>query len=129
MHNGTTITQFIIEEQRHIAGATGDATTRLYSSGGGNTAALRVIADTTNGRAVVDNELRVTNGLYVGGIATAPTDDDIMLDGYIHFKAEVAAAAPAANEAKLYIKDNGSGKTQLCVKFADGSAQVLATEV
>jgi fructose-1,6-bisphosphatase I len=24
MHTGTTLTQFIIEEQRHIAGATGD---------------------------------------------------------------------------------------------------------
>ena len=29
MHNGTTITQFIIEEQRHIAGATGDFTSLL----------------------------------------------------------------------------------------------------
>lgn len=29
MHNGTTITQFIIEEQRHIEGATGDFTSLL----------------------------------------------------------------------------------------------------
>ena len=29
MHNGTTITQFIIEEQRHISGATGDFTSLL----------------------------------------------------------------------------------------------------
>ena len=29
MHNGTTITQFIIEEQRHIQGATGDFTSLL----------------------------------------------------------------------------------------------------
>ena len=26
MHTGTTLTQFIIEEQRHIAGATGEFT-------------------------------------------------------------------------------------------------------
>ncbi|HPB75341.1 MAG TPA: class 1 fructose-bisphosphatase, partial [Chromatiaceae bacterium] len=29
MHNGTTITQFIIEEQRRVSGATGDFTSLL----------------------------------------------------------------------------------------------------
>ena len=29
MHTGTTLTQFIIEEQRHISGATGDFTALL----------------------------------------------------------------------------------------------------
>jgi hypothetical protein len=28
----------------------------------------------------------------------------------------------------LYAKDNGSGKTQLVVRFASGAVQVLATE-
>jgi hypothetical protein len=37
-------------------------------------------------------------------------------------------AAPAANQAVVYARDNGSGKTQLCVRFATGSVQVLATE-
>lgn len=37
-------------------------------------------------------------------------------------------AAPAADKARLFIKDNGSGKTQLCVRFATGPVQVLATE-
>jgi hypothetical protein len=36
--------------------------------------------------------------------------------------------APAANGARLYVKDNGSGKTQLCVRFATGAVQVIATE-
>jgi hypothetical protein len=35
---------------------------------------------------------------------------------------------PAANQARLYLKDNGSGKTQLMVRFGTGAAQVLATE-
>lgn len=44
--------------------------------------------------------------------------------------AELAAdpAAPAANSARLYAKDNGAGKTQLCVRFATGAVQVIATE-
>lgn len=35
---------------------------------------------------------------------------------------------PSANGAVLYTKDNGSGKTQLCVKFFNGSANCFATE-
>lgn len=34
----------------------------------------------------------------------------------------------AANEGFLFMKDNGSGKTQLCVKFSTGATIVLATE-
>jgi hypothetical protein len=36
--------------------------------------------------------------------------------------------APAANTCVVYAKDNGSGKTQLCVRFPTGAVQVLATE-
>jgi hypothetical protein len=37
-------------------------------------------------------------------------------------------SAPAANNGVLYTRDNGSGKTQLCVRFPTGAVQVLATE-
>lgn len=37
-------------------------------------------------------------------------------------------AAPAANQAVVYARDDGGGKTQLCVRFATGAVQVLATE-
>jgi hypothetical protein len=37
-------------------------------------------------------------------------------------------AAPAANGARLYTKDNGAGKTQLVVRFNSGAVQVIATE-
>jgi hypothetical protein len=36
--------------------------------------------------------------------------------------------APAANKARLFLKDNGSGKTQLCVRFHSGAVQVLSTQ-
>jgi hypothetical protein len=37
-------------------------------------------------------------------------------------------AAPAAGRARLFVRDNGSGKTQLCVRFSTGVVQVLATQ-
>jgi hypothetical protein len=36
--------------------------------------------------------------------------------------------APVSNHARLFIRDNGSGKTQLCVRFHSGAVQVLATQ-
>lgn len=38
-------------------------------------------------------------------------------------------ANPSADKAYLFIKDDGAGKTQLCVKFSSGATQVLATQV
>jgi len=52
--------------------------------------------------------------------------------GYLDFEDEFADQAdpdaPSANFGRLYIRDNGSAKTQLCVRFATGAIQVLATE-
>ena len=40
----------------------------------------------------------------------------------------IEPAAPATGRARVFARDNGSGKTQLCVRFATGATQVLATE-
>jgi hypothetical protein len=37
-------------------------------------------------------------------------------------------AAPPANMARIFVRDNGVGKTQLCVRFPSGAEQVIATE-
>jgi hypothetical protein len=37
-------------------------------------------------------------------------------------------AAPIANRARLFIRDNGLGKTQLCVRFNTGAVHVIATQ-
>ena len=34
----------------------------------------------------------------------------------------------APRRARLYLKDNGSGKTQLCIRFNSGAVQVIATQ-
>ena len=41
---------------------------------------------------------------------------------------ESTPAVPPAGQARLFARDNGSGKTQVCVQFATGSPIVLATE-
>ncbi len=47
-----------------------------------------------------------------------------------YWGAEIAAApeAPGTNGYKIYAVDNGSGKTQLRVRFATGAEQTLATQ-
>lgn len=37
-------------------------------------------------------------------------------------------AAPSTDNAVVYCRDNGAGKTQLCVRFSSGAVQVIATE-
>jgi hypothetical protein len=39
-----------------------------------------------------------------------------------------APAAPLSNRARLFVRDNGLGKTQLCVRFHSGAVKVLATQ-
>jgi len=36
--------------------------------------------------------------------------------------------APSANYGRIFTRDNGAGKTQLCVRFPTGAVQVIATE-
>lgn len=55
--------------------------------------------------------------------------DQLRLVGaYLDLPEITAPGAPLANEARLYCVDNGAGKTELCVRFATGAVQVLATE-
>jgi hypothetical protein len=46
----------------------------------------------------------------------------------ITFAEQADPPAPSADKAILFARDDGAGKTQLCVRFATGAVQVLATE-
>ncbi len=59
--------------------------------------------------------------LVFGSIALGATGD-------VTFTEKTAPSNPAANKAILFCKDNGSGKTQLMVIFATGSAIQIAIE-
>lgn len=54
----------------------------------------------------------------------------INADGSTTFTGRGAAdpSAPSSANGVLYVRDNGAGKAQLCVRFATGAVQVLATE-
>ena len=82
-------------------------------------------------------------GVALGQAASAAHQDAVALGrnsastaplqvavGARHFEAGYVAAqaAPAANTARLYFKDNGSGKGQLVVRFPTGGEIVVATE-
>ena len=62
------------------------------------------------------------------GGAVAVEDVLALLTNFMEWDEMTDPSAPAANKARLYCKDNGSGKTQLCVLFPTGATQVLATE-
>lgn len=46
---------------------------------------------------------------------------------YIEITEMTAPAAPAANNARLFCRDN-AGKTELCVMFSDGSVQMIKAQ-
>lgn len=81
----------------------------------GGTAALSLLG----GGATIVGDLVVRSG--------AATQQGFV-SGY-HEMSEIAdPAAPAANKARIYARDNGAGKTQLVVLFPTGAVQVIATE-
>ena len=54
---------------------------------------------------------------------------DVLIQGNCTLKERPSTpAAPTADRAQLFLRDNGSGKSELCVQFASGPVQVLATE-
>jgi hypothetical protein len=48
--------------------------------------------------------------------------------GSLELREQTAPAAPAADRARIWIEDNGSGKTRLMIRFATGAAQQIAIE-
>jgi hypothetical protein len=124
--------------------AVGYDTLRSATSGSSNTAvgagALFSAASGTGNVAVGANAdaLRTTgnNNIAIGtNVETdSPTgSNQINIGGvYFHdrfvFPERADPAAPPAGRAVVFARDNGSGETQLCVRFATGAVQVLATE-
>lgn len=87
---------------------------------------------TSNGGVTLGAESITSHALSVAlGAVVSTTANSQVAVGTKHFELlELAAdaAAGAANSARLYVRDNGSGKTQLVVRFATGAIQVIATE-
>ena len=52
----------------------------------------------------------------------------VFMSSYVEIAEMTTPFAPGGNRARLFVRDNGLGKTQLCVRFPTGAVKVLATE-
>lgn len=73
----------------------------------------------------VSNDFTSVGSLLGARMSVTGTDGT----GFLQFIEQSSdAAAPSADRARLFAKDNGAGKTQLCVRFNSGAVVVLATQ-
>ena len=93
----------------------------------GRGATSTAIEGTAVGRLATCGHAR---SVAIGKSSTTTAVDQVAVGAHHVELTEIAAdpVAPAVNAARWYTKDNGAGKTQLCVRFNTGAVQVLATE-
>ena len=76
--------------------------------------------------------LTATNALFVQpGVHVLPIDSGgnaQVGDAHIALTEIGDPSAPGTDQALLYVRDNGAGKTQLVIRFPTGAIQVIATE-
>ena len=77
------------------------------------------------------NTLQTDDNLTLNGILALTMNNGLSLNGngFVNFTEITEPALAGVNAARLYLVDNGSGKTQLRVRFQSGAGIVLATEV
>lgn len=61
-------------------------------------------------------------------IATMDLNGFNLNAGHIQMVEVAAPSAPGSNKGRLYLEDNGSGKTKLMIRFNTGAAQQIAIE-
>lgn len=91
----------------------------VYGHSIGDVTSKGVWGDTTVGHAIHGTATAGWAGYFAGRVYTGK---------YHEMKEITAPAAPPANRGRLFMRDNGSGKSQLCVRFSSGAIQVLATQ-
>ena len=121
------------------AGAAATAGSSSIAFGRGSAAAgLEALAAGRNSSASATNAIAFGTGsvcaqiasIALGSTTTATAASQLAI-GSRHIELIERTAdptAPAADAVRWYARDNGSGKTQLCARFATGAIQVIATE-
>jgi hypothetical protein len=100
-----------------VSGSTGgSATAGVWGSNSGTGTGVRGTA--VSGRGVHGKSTSGYAGYFEGKVFTTK---------YFDLKEISTPGAPSANLARVFTRDNGSGATQLCVKFSNGVVRVLAT--
>lgn len=70
--------------------------------------------------------LKTDGQLYVAGVATF--QNSLSVGQLVTYNKTVDPGVSGANQARTYLRDNGSGKLQLVIQFPTGAPIVLATE-
>jgi hypothetical protein len=98
---------------------TAKAKTGVYGYAGQDSGSRGVWGETKAGHAIHGNATTGYAGYFAGKVFTTA----------FHELQEISAPiAPGANKARLFVRDNGSGKSQLCVRFSSGAIQVVVTQ-
>lgn len=109
---------------------TGDAFNRLniLSTGKLQWSSGAATNDTDMSRTGVA-ELTVTGRLKADHLEPTDTTDALRIpNGYMEINERSDPAAPPANWARIYVRDNGAGKTQVVARFSSGAIQPIATQ-
>jgi hypothetical protein len=128
---------------RAVVGMAGSQGTGLWGSSPDH---IGVFATTgtgigVNARAVgrdsvaLFGDARGTNSFALLAFGPCHVDGDVTILGRLFVtnamtleQTSNAPQAPNAGQARLFAKQNGWGKTQICVQFPSGAVQTLATE-
>jgi hypothetical protein len=95
------------------------AKTGVYGYANQDSSAKGIWGQSPNGRGVMGSSSTGWAGYFSGRVYT---------ERYTEMKEVGNPSAPGANRLRLFARDNGSGKTQLCVRFPTGAVQVIKTE-
>lgn len=109
---------------------TGNVKTKGNVIGGGVGAATEATLGNLFGAASVG--LGVTDSVFIHKLGAnhmgLNCDRLEVMTAHMELDEIIEPAAPAANKGRLFLRDNGAGKTQLCIRFNTGPTLVLATE-
>lgn len=110
--------------QAVAAGRNATATTDAVAVGGGASATVN------GGVAIGRNATAGHDGSVAFGKDSATTSANQVQVGARHIELAISnmAATPTAGKGRIGFEDNGAGKAQLIVRWANGSKTILATE-
>jgi hypothetical protein len=104
----------------------------IYTGAATNSGAGRVDVTTTNaasiGVAIHLAASQTANAWEIQPNGSSTPLAAFLAGGGLLMQERSDPAAPATNNGILYVRDNGSGKSQLVVRFPTGAVQVIATE-
>jgi hypothetical protein len=95
------------------------AKTGVHGYAGQDSGSHGVWGESPTGIGVVGSTTSGYAGYFIG---------KLFASSFMEMSETTTPPAPVANRARLFVRDNGSGKSQLCVRFHTGAVAVLATE-